>query len=605
MKKATYLFLFSLFFVPGFSQNFLFEKITEGPHVTTPGDSRSVNFTDVNNDGWEDLFITNGPENGAANFLYLNDGAGGFTAVTSGDIVSHAKPFDGATFGDFDNDGDLDAFAVTWYGVKNYLYSGNGDGTFTYLPDAAPSVPGTFSETASWGDYDLDGDLDLYETNSGGDKKNQLYRNDFLPGGTPGSFTKITTGGPHVTDADGSRSVNWVDFDNDCDPDLYVSNEANTPDDLYRNEGGGVFVKVTTGAPGTSNRSSMSSSWGDVDNDGDLDLFVANSDFFAAQNNELFLNHGDGTFQAVNSGDLVTDGGCSYGSNFGDYDNDGDLDLVVANGYCNGQILNFLYRNDHIPPPGGTQGGFTRDLESIGDLSTPCSYGVAWGDVNNDGSLDLAFATCQNSSASPLPPDLFYLNNGNNNNWLKIRLEGSLSNRSAIGAKAWVKATIGGQEVTQMREISAQSGYCGQNSLLVHFGLGDATSVTELRVQFGCGQDTTLTNVPVNQLLEITEALPVPATEVPENEGLSLEVSPNPASDTFRVAVAFLRQAGQFQLRMTDSAGRVVFEKNGLDGEQSWEGEFSVKGLGLVAGVYSIVVEVGGISVVRQVVVGN
>ena len=100
----------------------------------------------------------------------------------------------------------------------------------------------------------------------------------------------------------------------------------------------------------------MSSSWGDVDNDGDLDLFVSNAAYFGEQDNQLFRNNGNSTFTEITAGELVTDGGCSYGSNFGDYDNDGDLDLVVSNGYCNGNIINFLYKND------GT-GQFTRDLE--------------------------------------------------------------------------------------------------------------------------------------------------------------------------------------------------------------------------------------------------
>jgi hypothetical protein len=556
----------------------LFRKITTGPHTTTLSDSRSVSFVDVNDDGLDDLFITNGPEAGAKNLLYLSQGGGRFSAVTTGDIVSNADAFDGATFADADNDGDLDAYAVTWYGHKNYLYFGNGDGTFTYLPNAAPSLVLTHSETTSWGDYDNDGLVDLYVTNSGGTKKNLLFHND---GG--GAFTPGTAGAP-VTDVHTSRSVNWTDFDNDNDLDLFVSNEGTQPDDLYRNDGG-TFTPLAMGG----SRSSMSSSWGDVDNDGDLDLFVANSLFFSQQNNQFFLNDGDGTFTEVTTGPLVTDGGSSYGSNFGDYDNDGDLDLVVANGFLNGQIVNFLYQNDG-------HGNFTRDLQSIENLNTPCSYGVAWGDADNDGFLDLGIATCKNSGTSPPPPNLFYLNDGNCHNWLKIKPEGTLSNRSAIGAKVWVTATIGGQTVTQLREISAQSGHCGQNSLTAHFGLGDAQSVTEVRVQFPSLQDTTLTGVALNQVLQISEPVPVGTIEPVDNEVFKLTVSPNPVSDTFLVAVELKHTTEKMQLRLTDAAGRVVFEKKASNLQGYFAEQISAKEQRLVAGSYFLTVEAEGVS---------
>ena len=568
----------------------LLNKLTTGALVSTPSDSRSVNFVDVNGDGWEDIFMTNGPQGGAENLLYLNGGPGGqFSAVTSGDIVSHAEPFDGATFADADNDGNLDAFAVTWYGEKNFLYFGNGDGAFTYDATAAPSIGGAYSETASWGDMDNDGDLDLYVTNSGGNKKNLLFRND---GGQV--FTKVVDG-PPVNDAHTSRSVNWTDFDGDGDLDLFVSNEADQPDDLYKNDGTGNFAKITgSEAPSQSNRSTMSSSWGDVDNDGDLDLFVANAAYFAEQNNQLFLNE-NGTFTEVASGGLVTDGGCSYGSNFGDYDNDGDLDLVVSNGYCTGSIVNFLYQNDG-------QGHFTRDLESIENLSTPCSYGAAWGDVNNDGFLDLGIATCKNSSNSPLEANQFFLNTGNCNRWLKVKLTGTQSNRSAIGAKIWVTATIGGQEVTQFREISAQSGYCGQNSLIAHFGLGDAEAADEVRVKFLGGADTTLMAAPVDQVLEITEVTLTPVRETTKNEAFAASVFPNPASEAFQVEMELQQPVEQLQFHLLDIAGKVILKKKiPVAGLEKWSEVFSVREIGLERGVYWLEISDNRGSVTRMV----
>lgn len=581
MKKVITKLFFLFLASQTLAQAPLFQKVTIGPHVTTPSDSRSVNFVDVNNDGWEDLFISNGPQAGAANFLYLNDGTGNFTAVANDPIVTDAKPFDGATFGDFDNDGDLDAFVVTWYGVKNFLYAGNGDGSFTYLGDAAPSQLGTYSETASWGDYDLDGDLDLYLTNSEGDKKNKLYRNE---GGH--DFMLVTDAGAAVIDANASRSVNWVDYDNDGDLDIYVSNEANQKDDLYRNLGNSSFEKVMVGAPGQTNHGSMSSSWGDVDSDGDLDLFVANSGNFSGQNNQLFLNQ-NSSFTAVTTGDLVTDGGCSFGSNFGDYDNDGDLDLVVSNGFCSGSIVNFLYQNDGL-------GNFTRDLTSIEDLNTPCSYGAAWGDINNDGFLDLGVATCKNSGTAPLPSNLFYLNNGNENNWLKIKLVGTVSNRSAIGARVWVTATINGQSVTQMREISAQSGYCGQNSLTAHFGLANATNVEEIRVKFLGGQDTTYTDFSPNQCVEIVENMLPSSTESIENGALAVKVFPNPANDSFSVTLETQRPISSLNLQLTDSSGRTVFEKKYNHANGIFTETLSKTTLGMVNGIHYLTLEADG-----------
>lgn len=594
--KTNYTFIFLLFFTAQlFSQNIkketptngpvpekvvtpLFEKIESGALVGSLSDSRSVNFVDVDNDGWEDVFISNGTSSGAYNFLFKNNGAGNFSSVAAtNNIVSHAEPFDGATFADADNDGDLDAFVVTWYGEKNYLYWGNGDGTFSYDNNAAPAVLNTFSETAAWGDMDNDGDLDLYVTNStnlnGTPLKNNLYRNE-----GNGSFTKIDSG-PATEQAHASRSINWVDFDDDCDLDLFVSNEGNQPDDLYLNDGTGNFT-IAPNAPSQSNRSTMSSSWGDIDQDGDLDLFVANAAYFGEQNNQLFRNNGDGSFTEITTGDLVTDGGCSYGSNFGDYDNDGDLDLVVSNGYCNGTITNFLYKNDG-------NGQFSRDLESIDDLETPCSYGAAWGDVNNDGFLDLLIATCKNNTGAPLAKNLFYQNLGNANNWIKIKPIGTQANRSGIGAKVYVKAIINGVEKVQMREISAQSGYCGQNSLYAHFGLGEAVQVLELRVQFSCGSEVILTNISANQLIEITETDANPATEILPDNKLIVKINPNPASGPFIISVQIKEYLKNVELNLIDTTGRMVWRDNFVNIQAGiFEQTIYPKKMGLNRGVY-------------------
>lgn len=524
----------------------LFTKVTTGPVVSAAGDSRSVNFVDVNNDGWDDLFITNGPETGDNNFLYLNNGDGTFTAVAGDDIVSSVDPFDAATFGDCDNDGDPDAVAVTWWNQKNHFYRNNGDGTFTEETSIAMAAPSTYSEAASWGDYDLDGFIDLYISNSEGDFKNLLYHNN-----GDGSFTKVLAGAM-TSDAFSSRGITWIDYDNDGDADMYVANESSQENNLYRNDGNGTFTKITDGPHVNDSRSSMSSSWGDIDNDGDFDLYVANSGNFSGQKNQLFINDGSGIFTEIITGDAVEDMGCSFSSSFSDYDNDGDLDLAVSNGFCNGTIENFLYMND------GT-GLFTRDLTSMADMTTPCSYGCAWGDVNNDGFHDLVFATCNNTGSGSDPVDLFYMNNGNGNRWIKIKLEGTHSNGSAIGARVKLKATINGTPVWQVREVTAQSGYCSQNSMTIHFGLGSTTLADSLVVLFPGGNDTVLTNLSSNQELFIKEASTTGIEDL-SNHAM-LRCYPTISSEYLIAEVKNVIPGETIRLRLIGSSGKVAEEK--------------------------------------------
>ncbi|MFN8368102.1 MAG: FG-GAP-like repeat-containing protein [Candidatus Kapaibacterium sp.] len=475
---------------PGFAQ--LFTKVTTGEIVQTTSDSRSVNLIDINNDGYDDIVISNGPKAGAKNHLFINNGKGTFTTILDNPLVQDSAPFDGATFADIDNDGDIDAFFVTWYGKPNYFYINNGNGSFTRDILAFQDINSTYSETAAWADYNNDGYVDLLITNSAGDKRNLLFKNN-----GNGTFQRITEG-DITNDSYTSRGITWVDYDNDGDMDVFVVNEENTPNTLYRNDGNSSFTRIFNSPLTEQSYSSMSSSWADTDNDGDFDVVVSNSGFYTPQANQYYLNNGNGEFTEVTDSPIHTDGGCSYSSSFADYDNDGDVDLVITNGFCNGTIENFLYNNDG-------SGKFTRDTQSIPDLRTACSYGCAWGDLNNDGFPDLVIASCQNKATSPLPSNQMYINHGNTNTWLKLNIIGMQSNKSAIGASIKVLATINGKKVWQTRDVSTQTGYCSQNSLTVHFGLGTATIVDSIIVRFPSGSISTLQNISTNQQISITE----------------------------------------------------------------------------------------------------
>ncbi|MCC6460230.1 MAG: VCBS repeat-containing protein [Saprospiraceae bacterium] len=517
----------------------IFSKVTNSPVSTTPGDSRSVNWIDIDGDKDLDLFISNGPEAGENNFLYRNNGVGVFTAISGDPIVQDNKPSDGATWADVDNDGDNDCFVVNWYGVDNLFYLNKGAGTFQPVSTGYPVGDAGFSETASWGDYDKDGRLDLYVTNSGGTKRNYLYHND-----GNNAFTKISSGTP-VTDAFESRCVNWVDFDNDGDQDLFVTNESDQDETLYRNTNG-AFSKVNSSPLVSNAGKTMSASWGDYDNDGDQDVFLAND-----KGNDALFRNDDGVFVKILSGSPVSSGGNSFGSQWADVNNDGFLDLFVTNSFWGGPWQNFLFLNDG-------KGGFQRNLSEVPATDKGWSYGCAFGDMDRDGDLDLAVANCYQASQ----PDYLYENHSAEglNHWLQVELVGTKSNRSAIGAKVRVRATIGGVSVLQMREISAQTGYCGQNQLAAHFGLGDAAIVESIEVQWPSGTEELYVDVYANQFVTLTEDGGIlPATETPAPiAGFRMAApQPNPFLDSVDIPFELDRPM-RLRVELVNSMGQTV-----------------------------------------------
>ena len=546
-----------------------FTKITSGPFVTSDGDSRSVNWVDVNDDGFIDCMITNGPTGGQDNFLYINNGTGGFTALTGDTIVKDNKPSDGATWADSDNDGDLDCYVANWYNTKNLFYNNTGVGAFTQTQNAI-ETSGGYCETASWGDYDNDGLLDLYVTRSGGTiatNKNLLFHNE---GGN--AFTKVLTGTP-VTDAFISRSVNWTDIDSDGDLDLFVTNENDQNESLYRNDGAGVFTKLTNGPLLNDGGKTMSSSWGDYDNDGDLDVFLANDQ----GNDGLFRNEGQFNFTKITSDTVSNCGGNSFSSAWSDVDNDGDLDLFVTNSFGTTTLWpNFLFLNNG-------NGSFTRVGNTAPATDLDWSYGCAFGDYDNDGFEDLAVATCRYNSVDR--PDLLYHNDGNSNNWITIKLVGTITNKSAIGTKIRVKANINGNPVWQMRELSAQTSYCGQNDLRPHFGLGNATNIDSIKLEWLNGTVEYYTNITKNQFITIVQGNGITGIN---NESLlkinDVLIYPNPASTKINIIIPDEYRNENFVSFIYDQNGKLIYSSNN-------EKEIDINGLTI--GTYTIKVKVG------------
>ncbi len=530
-----------------FAQNFVPVENPAGNAVTglsVPSYS-GVAWADYDGDGDLDLFFNN-------EFLFRNEGGDVFTQVeTEIGAVQPPALGNGQTWADYDNDGDLDVYVCS---ATSYLYRNEGDGTFARITEGEIGAGmANLGWSCAWADYDNDGYVDLAVTYpdgfvDGNRSTNHLFRNDGPPDFT---FTRILSG-PIVSDFDTYIVGTWSDFDQDGDPDYFVGAGAGgsttKPDYLFRNllaeTGEPTFERITEGVIATDEQDGQVWTWVDFDNDGDLDAFVTNWGLFASGSlpNRLYLNEG-GLFSPVTSGPVVEDSDVSVSPVWGDFDNDGDLDLFVTNDV--GQQDRYYENNG--------DGTFTSVENEATRAQT--SRGAAAGDYDDDGDLDLVVAAPDGGTA------LFRNDLAEGNHWLKLRLTGTTSNRAAIGAKVRVLATVGGASVWQMREVTAQNTFNGHNSLEAHFGLGDAALAETVRVEWPSGSVSVLNDVPVDQTLALTEVLVNVANETPAGE-LPKRVTlwqnyPNPFNPVTTIRFD-LAEAGPVRLTVYDLAGRAV-----------------------------------------------
>jgi len=512
------------------------------PHIAALG--ACVSVTDINNDNWPDLYFTSS-RFGAANALYLNQKDGTFRNVAgqagvaalnrAGEGVSM-----GAVWGDYDNDGFEDLFVSKW-GYQQLLRN-LGNGTFADVTAAAGLRRWMNSNGAVWLDFDRDGLLDLYVTGyfrsdidfwnlrstrimqhswefatNGG--KNLLFKNLGL-----GRFQD-------VTDSLGVGSTRWTlaaasaDFNDDGWPDLYLANDYG-PEELYLNKEGRRFELARAGLQDDS-KSGMAVTIGDVYNRGRHDVFVTNisEKGFLFQGNNLrvnFLKELD-RFDEIASG-VVADAGWAWGAQFGDLNNDGLLDLVVANGFISADSTrSYWYAMSKIA---GAQGnifedarnwpaigkaslsgfersrvlmnrgadGFVDVAEESGVTDRLDGRAVAMADLFNRGALDVIIAN-ENARA------LIYRNaDSARGHWIGLKLVGSRSNRSAIGADV----TVEFGNVRQRQVVDGGSGFCSQNDRRLHFGLGMARPGRVL-IRWPSGREQTLEGLKVDELHVITE----------------------------------------------------------------------------------------------------
>ena len=496
---------------------------------------------DYDRDGWQDLYVT---RLDAPDILFRNKGDGSFEDVT---VAAGLSTFDlasnGAAFGDVDRDGDLDPF-VTVVGAasdsvnsRHYLFINQGDGSF--IEDAtsrgADIQPGTQHRgmSVAFGDYDRDGWIDVHVNEwlpvaSG--PASRLLRN--LGDASPGFFEDATIAAGVSLDGFNAFSSAFVDLDDDAWPDLVVAADFGTSK-LFWNNGDGTFSDGTLAAGVGTDENGMGSTLGDYDGDGDLDWFVT-SIFDAAETcstqtcnwgysgNRLYRNDGNRSFTDATDASGVREGFWGWGTAFFDYDNDGDLDLVMTNGVDFPDIpADAAFNNDPMRFwENDGSGIYTETSLLVGLTDTRQGKGLVVFDYDNDGDLDLFIV---NNAAGPV---LYRNDGGNNADWLRIQTIGTTSNLEGLGAKILVQPVAAGP--IQRRDIGVGSHFLGQSERIAHFGLAGpgGAPVHLVTITWPSGQIQNFSNVARNTTLIATEptVAPVPTMSDLGRAGLALMI---------------------------------------------------------------------------------
>ena len=499
-----------------------------------------IAFLDYDNDGWLDIFVLGGSllegaPAGGGNRLYRNNRDGTFTDVTAKSGLGHTGWACAVAAGDFDNNGFDDLFVTYWGGCT--LYHNNGDGTFTDVTAKAGIAlsPTQWGSGCTFVDYNRDGLLDLLVTHyTDFDLKSvpkmgeaatcnwkgipvpcgprglppggvRLYRNN-----GDGTFTDVT-GPSHVSAATGSYPMTVVaaDFDNDGWPDIYVACDS-TASFLLQNNHDGTFKEIGLESGVALNgdgmeQAGMGLAIGDYNLDGNLDIFKTH---FADDTSILYRSNGKGSFDdvTVRAGLGVETRYTSWGAAMVDLDNDGEPDLFLVTGciYPELKLPAYPFRTPRVVFRNLGGGIFEELIDEAGPGVTAAhsSRGCAFGDFDNDGDIDVVVINLNE------PPSLLRNDVTGGGHWLKVKLVGTKSNRSAIGAT--VVARYGGKQ--QAQAVVSQSSFYSVNDFRLHFGLG-AEQTAELEIRWPNGGVERIENVAADQLITVREGAGVVKTE--------------------------------------------------------------------------------------------
>ncbi len=482
---------------------------------------------DYDNDGRVDLFVVRGDI--GPNLLYKNLGDNTFQDVAAGAGLANTKsatenyPHSGPGFADMDGDGDLDLFIGGISGGPAKIFANNGDETFSDVTEGSglESMIARYTISSAFGDYDLDGDLDMFLAHWGTPRNfenepdlstESLWRNDstggvirfidvsresaIAPSIIADSPNNSAAGGKH----DYTFSPTFARITDDLYPDIVIAADFLTSR-YYVNNGDGTFSNRTD--PGVIiDRNGMGSALGDYDGDGDLDWFVSSiwtdpdeeGEQLFTVGNRLYRND-EGVFSDVTEEAGVRHGSWGWGSCFADFDNDGHLDLYHTNGWPHRE--EFAEHEFDVDPSrlfmSNGQGVFSEDAEEAGIFDTERGHGIVCGDFDNDGDVDIFLMHHNEHNAGTL-----WRNDTAVNNYLRVKLNGLAPNTAAAGAR--ITLTVDG--VKQLREIIIGSNFTSQNPLTQMFGLGSA-SQADVLVEWPDRETTTMSNVDANQLLTL------------------------------------------------------------------------------------------------------
>ena len=473
---------------------------------------------DCDQDGDTDLFVVRGDI--GSNLLYLNNGTGVFVETAQSAGVDYTKSMSenyrhsGPTFADMDGDADLDLFVGGLFGDPSFVFQNNGDCTFEDVSGGAGigALTGIQNISAAFGDYDLDGDLDMFVGHWGtprtfgnpGDT-HSLWRNDTPAIGAPIQFTSVSVESeisPSIisqstqgdSNYDYSFAPTFARINDDLFPDVVISADFNTSK-IFMNDGDSSFTNVTDESVITDNNG-MGSAVGDYDNDGDLDWFVsaildgALPDSWTG--NRLYRNTA-GVFEDVTEEANVLSGSWGWAACFLDFENDGDLDLYHTNGFPIDSVPRFKIdvSRAFVLDDSLTYEDQAAEL-GLGDREE--GRGIVCADFDNDGDVDIFQLHRNETSAAS-----YYRNDSQGNNYLAVKLNGLPPNTEAVGARIFV--TIG--STTQMREIMIGNNFTSQNPTDQVIGLGVSAQADTLRIEWPDGLQTEMDSVAAGRKYEI------------------------------------------------------------------------------------------------------